>query len=261
MRKKVIRILFIGIIFMMIPIVGFTSDQKKGIVTHADGTVKRQPVEVETWENAPVNTDILSGDKVRTYQESRAELDLAQMDIIRLAPRTIIDIVRLYQETKEKTVKTEIKLEQGELWASVHEVEMETEFDISAPIAAAAITGTILRMNVKEDSTTQLKVYTGEVKITNAPEKKDLKAQPLVKPHQIQGPHEVPGPREVTLQEWVYIVRSMQQITVDNKGKVISSGDFDKNDEEEQSNWVKWNQKRDDLRNRSIQQDKDQIEE
>jgi hypothetical protein len=220
---------------------------KKGVVTYADGQVKRKPVDVDLWENAPVNTEVLSGDKVRTYQRSRAELDLAQFDIVRLAPRTIIDVVKLYEETKEKKAATEIKLEQGEIWASVHEVEVSAQFDISAPVAAAAITGTNLRMSVAEDSTTQLKVYKGEVKITNAPDNKDLKPKSIV-PHQVPGPHEIPGPREVSLEEWMYIVKSMQQITFDRKGKILSMGSFSNEDKDENSSWVNWNKRRDERR-------------
>jgi len=235
---------------------GVLDEEKRGVVTYADGQVKRKPVEVENWENAPVNTNILSGDKVRTYQKSRAELDLAQLDIIRLAPRTSIDIVRLYQETKEQKVKTEIKLEQGELWASVHEVEVDTEFDITAPITAAAITGTVLRLKVEEDSTTQLKVYKGEVRITNAPEREDLKPRSLV-PHEVPGPHPIPGPHEVSLEEWIYIVQSMQQITVDSKGKVVSMGKFSKQDKDEKDSWVRWNQRRDEKRAKELQNEMD----
>ena len=222
-------------------------EEKKGVVTYVDGQVKRRPMETEEWLNAPVDTEVLSGDKVRTYQRSRAELDLARLDIIRLAPRTIIDIIRLYQETKEKQVETELKIEEGEIWASVHEVEMETKFDLSAPIAAAAITGTVLRMRVEEDSTTQLKVYKGEVRVTNAPQREDLEPRSIV-PHEIPGPQEVPGPREVTLEEWVYIVKSMQQITIDQEGKVVSVGAFSSEDQEEKSSWVAWNKNRDERR-------------
>ncbi len=244
------RILFKGILIVSViffgarTILGTVSEEKKGIVTYADGQVKRRPLSTEKWENAPVNTNVLAGDKVRTYQKSRAELNLADLDVIRLAPETTIDIFKLYQETKEKKVQTEIKLEKGEIWASVHKIKMDTQFDISAPITAAAITGTVLRMNVKPDTTTQLKVYSGEVKITNAPLRKDLKPKTL-KPHEIQPPHEVPGPHKVSVEEWLYIVKSMEQITIDKHGKVISLSRFSPKDRDEKTSWVKWNKKRD----------------
>jgi hypothetical protein len=203
------------------------------------------------WEDAPVNTEVLSGDQVRTYQKSRAELDLAKLDIIRLAPRTIIDIIKLYEETKENKINTSIKIEKGELWASVHQVEANTDFDISAPITAAAITGTVLRFKVDDDTTTQLKVYKGEVRITNAPEKTDLIPTSLV-PQQIPGPYPIEGPREVSMEEWVYIVQSMQQITINRQGKVISSGKFSQKDRDERDPWVNWNKQRDLARSKNI---------
>lgn len=234
---------------------GFTEvTQKKGLVTYADGQVRKRQLDHENWENAPVNTEVISGDKVRTYSESRAELDLASLDIIRLAPRTIIDVVKLYEETKEKKVATSIELEQGELWASVHEVEVNTEFDISAPVAAAAITGTVLRMKVNEDTTTQVKVYNGEVevrKITVQEESTQTESRSLA-PHEVPGPHEIPGPREVSLEEWVKIVKAMQQITVNQQGQIISYGDFGVDDDDEKTSWVNWNKEMDQKRIKKI---------
>ncbi|MDM7925362.1 MAG: FecR domain-containing protein [bacterium] len=229
------------------------SAERKGIVAFAEGEVRKQPPASEMWENAPVQSAVNSGEKVRTYQMSRAELELIQLDIIRLAPKTTVLLDRLYEETREKKLATSIKVEKGEIWASVHEVNAETEFDISAPVAAAAITGTVLRMTVRDDSTTQLKVYKGEVKITNAPEKPKTEEKPSGKPTQIEGPKPIQGPREVSLDEWVYIVKGMQQITIDPKGIVLSMGQFSRQDMDEQTDWVKWNAQRENIRQRRLQ--------
>ncbi|MCK5148192.1 FecR domain-containing protein [bacterium] len=251
-RRIVLAVILIGVIMTL---TAKDKNDKKGIVTFTDGQVKRKTVQAALWSDAPVNTQILSGDKVRTYRQSRAELDLASMDIIRLAPRTIIDIVKLYDETIEKKLQTKIKLEEGELWAQIHEIEMDTEFDISAPIAAAAITGTILSMKVDADSTTQLKVYHGEVHITNAPQNDTLKPKSL-KPVQVRGPVQIQGPHEVSVDEWVYIVKSMQQLTLDKNGKVISKGQFSDNDVLEKRDWVKWNKQRDAARTKQLKKHK-----
>jgi hypothetical protein len=255
MKKRNYWILIISLICFIQGGTG-SVDEKKGLVTYSDGQVKRKAVAVENWQNAPVNTEVLSGDKVRTYIDSRAELDLAALDIIRLAPRTTIDIVRLYEETKEKKVKTSIAIEEGELWANVHEVEASTEFDISAPVAAAAITGTILRLNVAADSTTQLKVYEGEVQIRKKPQQLLKPMEGSLKPQQIQGPTQVQGPREVTAEEWVKIVKAMQQITISQEGEIINFSGFSLQDEVEQTPWVKWNHE---LDNRRLQQLKDRL--
>jgi hypothetical protein len=253
--KNTIRVL--GLLLLVLILAGSAtrvgrSDEKKGIVAFVDGDVKKQPPASELWENAPLKSAVNSGEKVRTYQQSRAELELVQLDVIRLAPKTIVFLDKLYEETKEKKLKTDIKVEKGEIWASVHEVNAQTDFDIAAPITAAAITGTILRMNVADDSTTQLKVYKGEVKITNAPQRTDLTPK-SIKPYQIQGPHQIQGPRQVSVEEWIYIVKSMQQITIDPKGQVASVGDFKSSDKDEKTPWVEWNKKREAMRLKRIQ--------
>lgn len=247
---KGIRSFFL--LFLLFSISIFATE-KKGIVSYVEGDVKKQPFATELWENAAVDTPVLSGEKVRTYLDSRAELELLQLDIIRLAPKTIVDIMKLYEETKEKKLKTEIHVETGEIWASVHEVSAETEFDIAAPLAMAAITGTVFRMKVEEDSTTQLKVYKGEVKITNAPSAMESQS-PFGKPYQIQGPHPVQGPHEVSLEEWMYIIKSMQQITIDKRGKVVSIGEFSKKDPDEKTPWVEWNKKRERIRLKRVRE-------
>jgi hypothetical protein len=252
---KTIRFLMLVFSVIILSIVNIRishGEEKKGIVSYVDGDVKKQPPSSEFWQKAPVKSAVNSGEKVRTYLKSRAELELMQLDIIRLAPKTIIALDKLYEETKEKKLKTSIKVEKGEVWAAVHEVNAQTDFDIAAPVAAAAITGTVLRMKVEDDSSTQLKVYKGEVKITNAPERTDLTPQ-LIKPYQIQGPHQIQGPRQVSLEEWVYIVKSMQQITIDTKGQVVSVSEFKSKDADENTPWVEWNKKREGMRLKKIQ--------
>ena len=125
------------------------------------------------------------------------------------------------------------------------ECEVSAEFDISAPVAAAAITGTVLRLSVGSDSLTKLKVYSGEVHITNAPDKKKELTPKFLVPREVPGPVEIPGPTEVTVDEWLYIVKAMQQITLDKTGKVVSKGIFGVNDPDENSDWIRWNKSRD----------------
>ncbi len=223
-----------------------TKKDKKGMLKYKDGQVRKKEITSEDWQPAEVNSTVLSGDRVRTYQRSRAELELMELDLIRMAPETIIDVVKLYEETKNKETETKIALQKGDLWAKIKEKDKTTKFDISAPVAVAAITGTILRMGVTADSSTQLKVYHGEVKITNAPEKTDLTPK-LIKPYEVPGPYQVPGPHEVSMEEWVYIVRDMQKIILDKQGRVMQVSGFNASDKNEQSAWVKWNRQRDKL--------------
>jgi hypothetical protein len=219
----------------------------RGEVTYVEGRARKQPLQSEEWLTAEKGSAVVSGDKVRTLRESRAELELMKLDIIRLAPMTTIDIVKLYEETKEGRDETQINVAQGNIWALVGKVKEDAEFNISTPVAGAAITGTRFRIEVEEDSSTLLKVYEGEVKITNAPGNKTLQPQAL--PHkerkQIEGPKQVKGPRQVSFEEWYYIVKNMQQIRIAKSGELVSSGAFSKDDADEQTEWVKWNLERD----------------
>lgn len=235
-----------------------------GVVTYVQGSVKKKPSESPEWLRALEQTEVFSGEKVRTFDESRAEMELKELDIIRLAPNTTIDIVKLYEETVEHRDETMINVEEGDLWALVDEVAADASFQVNSPVAGSAITGTSLRISVGGDSTTQLKVYTGEVVITNAPERQDITPVdlPTVEPTQgrapesirgpssVAGPTSVEGPKSVTLEQWVYIVKNLQQIRVDSRGQVLSSGDFSMDDLEEKSDWVKWNLERNRQRGR-----------
>ena len=231
-----------------------SDEVRKGLFTVVEGNVKKKPSQQEDWIRAKVKTDVFGGERVRALVRSRAELELAQLDIIRLAPKTTIDIIKLYEETKEKKIETKINLEEGDIWGKVKSVDAQSDFEITSDFAGVAITGTVFRIH--HDSTqkeTQLKVYSGEVKISNTPEKirsltpRTIKQEPQER-REIEGPQEVPGPKEITMEEWVYLVRSMQQITVGANGSIKSIGSFSRTDADEQSEWVRWNQQRDSMR-------------
>lgn len=224
-----------------------TKKEKKGLITYKDGRVRKKEINGEDWKTANINSSVLTGDRVRTYKRSRAELELLELDMIRMAPETIIDVVKLYEETKTQQKETKIALQKGDIWAKIKKKDKANKFDISAPVAVAAITGTVLRMGVTADSSTELKVYNGEVKITNAPQKTNLTPK-TIKPYEVPAPYEIEGPHEVSMEEWVYIVRNMQKIIFDKKGRLKQVGNFSSTDKDEQSDWVKWNLQRDNLR-------------
>ena len=226
-------------------------NDKKGVVTHLDGKVKKKLLDDESWDSeVVVNGVVQSRESYKTMKKSRAELELAGVDIIRLAPKTTIDILALYEESFQGKNKTNVKLEEGELWAQINSADEDNEFEMDTDISAAAITGTNFRMT-RDGDLTQMKVYHGEVKIAN--NKKGLgfgNAKPvnqfnLSTPKEISGPKEIAGPKEITLKEWIYVVKNMQQITFDNKGNVVSAGDFSSQDKTETTDWVQWNKVRD----------------
>ncbi|MCD4734159.1 FecR family protein [bacterium] len=226
-------------------------------VTYVEGDVVKRPEEKEDWTPALLNSSIVKGYKVRTHVESRAELTLSTRSIIRLAPRTTVDIVKLYEETREGFNETLFEVEEGDLWASVEGLGDSDSFAITSDIMGTACRGTTYRINVAADGTTMLRVYEGAVELwdpmmarlgpgfweTAAKEGEDTEGK-----YEVTGPREVTGPVEVTEEEWrLRLITSMRQIVVGPDGEIIRSGSFSKDDYLEQSDWVLWNHERDQL--------------
>ncbi|MBN1967805.1 MAG: FecR domain-containing protein [Candidatus Delongbacteria bacterium] len=241
------------LVLMILIFVFFIGAEEKGKVTLVDGVVKKKFVDaVDFDEDVKKDGVVQSRESYKTMLKSRAELELKGMDIIRLAPKTTIDLIALYEEMMEgNNESTVVKLNEGDIWAQVNSSDDNSEFNIETDIAAAAITGTNFSLS-KKDGETTLKVYHGEVKISNSENPDKVKESSvfdpipkIVQPTEVSGPTIIDGPKEVTLTEWLYIVKNMQKITFDNKGNVLQTGEFSNDDEEEKGEWVQWNKKAD----------------
>ncbi len=253
MKKNIIIILFWASLSLVF------AESAKGIVSYLEGSAQKKDLDESVWqEGVEENSTIKERESYRTMKKSRAELELSDLDIIRLAPKTSIDIVSLYQESANKAQKNNINLNEGEIWAQINSSDEENDFEIDTDISGAVITGTNLRM-IKNKDYTQMKVYHGEVKISNSKKKmrslKPKNVREFNKPKKTFGPKKISGPKKITLKEWVYVVKNMQQITFDRKGNIISAGDFRYGDKSERTgyrtpngsdyNWVEWNRKMD----------------
>lgn len=221
------------------------TENEKGVVTYVDGSAKKQKLQEDNWKTVETNTVVVSGERVRTFTESRAELEMAKLDIIRMAPKTTIDILRLYEESKDQIRESKIVLQSGDLWANIAKKSDKMTFSIGTPVAAAAITGTTLRLNVAPDSSSEVRVYSGEVILSRGTDEKRGGGKASLKPTEIPGPTQIPGPQEVTLEQWSVIVKSMQKVKIDHTGRIVQSGEFSHGDKDEQSEWIRWNILRD----------------
>ncbi|HDR06658.1 MAG TPA: hypothetical protein ENN88_03405, partial [Candidatus Coatesbacteria bacterium] len=137
----------------------------EAVFTYIDGEVVKRQVELEEWEQALLNSKVSSGYKVRTYVESRAELTLNEASLVRLAPRTTIDVVKLFEESREGYNDTLFQVEEGDIWAAVSGLGSDDSFVITSDIMGTACRGTTYRLNVAGDGTTMLRVYTGAVEL------------------------------------------------------------------------------------------------
>lgn len=241
---KVQNLIAIAMLFMFpLPSSAEDTASNAGIITYVKGVAQKKGTKAEDWERARENTNLASGDKVKTLEKTRAEIRLEAGKVIRLDENTTVDLVKLVEESQGK-VETDIKMEQGNLWAKVGKLGEKTEFKVESPIAGASIRGTIFRVGVTLDGSTQLNVYEGAVEVYNPMQKAQGPVTRIEAPREVAKPGYVEGPKEVTLEEWSYIVRNMQRFTITQAGiKKIES--FKKNDMDEQSDWVRWNMMRD----------------
>ncbi len=214
-----------------------------GTVTYVKGTAQKKAAKGEDWERAKENTQLTSGDKIKTLEKTRAEIRLEAGKVIRLDENTTVDLVKLVEESQNR-VETDIKLEQGNLWAKVGKLGENAELKVESPIAGASIRGTTFRVEVAIDGATQLNVYEGAVEVYNPMQKATGPITRIEAPREVAKPGYIEGPKEVSLDEWSYIVRNMQKFTITPAG-VKQVVKFSKNDSEEQSDWVRWNQEMD----------------
>lgn len=214
-------------------------------VTLLEGTASVIPEGESERHSLKVGNILKGGDRVNTGPKSRLEIVLQNNTSLRFADNTRFKISQIGLDEKSKTGNVKVHLVLGRTWANVSKtLGVKTDFELSSENAIAGVRGTVYRMNVNDDKSVLVKVYDGMVYVTGCgkiiePPKR------IEAPHKISGPTVVPGPKKVTLEEWTYIIKSMQQIRIGADGMAEKPRDFTL--EEDKNDWVDWNRSRDGL--------------
>jgi len=201
------------------------------------GMIKAQPLMLGDY--------IAHGDRISTTKGSRVELKLPDNSLIRFDEVTTFEIVSVEFDKKTKQRNINVNMVLGKTWANVSKIfGQRGRFAVSTKTAVAGVRGTIYRVNVEKDNSVLVKVYWGEVGVSSAPRKEAAEGPvPIMKPTKVLGPHPVAGPHPVSMEEWTYIVKSMQQIIVRPDGTATKPMPFLAS--EDLNDWVRWNQERD----------------
>lgn len=193
---------------------------------------------------------LAQGDRVTTGTKSRVEIKLPDNSFIRFDEKTtfVLESVAYDQKTKIKDVNINIIL--GKTWAKVPKFSgSKGRFAITTKTSVAGVRGTDFRMNVNKDNSAVLKVYDGEVVVSKRKDTIVEKTKAtLEKPAPVAGPQPVAGPHPVSMEEWTYIVKSLQQINIRPDGTAVKPFRFDI--ARDLNDWVRWNR----MRNELIQQ-------
>jgi len=201
------------------------------------GMIKSQPLTRGDY--------VAHGDRISTKKGSRIELKLPDNSLIRFDELTTFEIVSVEFDKKTKQRDINVSMVLGKTWANVSKMlGQKGRFAVSTKTAVAGVRGTVYRVNVEKDNSVLVKVYWGEVGVSSAP-KPDTASQPqqIMKPTKVLGPYPVAGPHAVSMEEWTYIIKSMQQIIIRPDGTATKPMPFLAS--EDLNDWVRWNQERD----------------
>lgn len=182
-----------------------------------------------------------ANESVKTGVRTRLELTLPDGSKVRFSENTLFKVESLLFTEEERGF--EMKAFFGKVWFNVKKfkkLKKVSKFEVKTATAVAGIRGTTFRIDANEDLSSLVKVYEGEVAVNSLPTEGQEKG---TKPKYISGPKEVPGPHEVSREEWSYIVKSWQQISVSPEG--VASKPVSFSPEEDKSEWVLWNQEMD----------------
>lgn len=183
---------------------------------------------------AKLNQSLKKGDTVKTGAESRAEIALAdERGVLRVAENS-----QLTLEALDRGKQVDAQLGLGRIWLNIRKMaEDKGEVQVRSPVAAAAVRGTVYRMDVAADSTSLVRVYQGLVQVGWVP------YQAFVPGQILQAPTEVAGPQKISQTQWIEMIRAGQQVRL-GRDRQAQVGQFDLA-QDAQDAWVRWNQQRD----------------
>ncbi len=212
---------------------------KLGSITYLRGEAMRAR-EGAHWTSLKEKVQVFQGDRLKTKKNSRLEATLRDGSKLRLGASSELNLERLSLGKKKKAKKkVTAKLVIGRVWASVTALfGSDSRFEIKTENAVAGVRGTRFAAARGEDGATTVKVYAGEVLVSNKPI--------YALPGHTKGKRvEVAGPQEISKKQWEELVAgAMQMIQVAANGTMSPPQSFELAEDDD---WEAWNTERDRL--------------
>lgn len=246
MNGYVSSILTVAALFLLVLPAHATKQKVSEVaVTFVQGTAEAYSAGAKKGARLRKNDRIGKDKEVRVGEKSRVELRFPDGTVMRLAENSRLALNEIFYDRKSSEKTFQVSLALGRIWASVKKLATPgSSVEVKTVNAVAGVRGTTYRVNVEPDESAVVKVYDGAVYVAGQAREVPKPATQAGGPVQVPGPHEVPAPyHEVTMEEWMVIVQSMQQISISPAGVATKPQTFDA--QEDADDWVKWNQERD----------------
>jgi len=245
-KYGVVAALLVGLMCLAFPAAAGTVKVDVGTgtaaVTALTGKARVTRTGAAKSEKLATGVVLAAGDRVTTGTGARLELKLPDGSYLRFDERTTFKLVAMTGSPKSAERNIRVSMVVGKTWARVAKLfgKKRGGFRIATQTAVAGVRGTTFRMNVEQDNSAVLKVYGGEVEVRK---KKDAGSGAQAAPPVFTKPVPVKGPHPISMEEWVYIVKSLQQININPDGTATKPFRFDI--QADLNDWVRWNQMRD----------------
>ncbi len=231
------KIAILILILSTIPLKCFGTEMKAQIIVHGP---KAQITQLKGGafiqrKKTPSSTPLKSGgflrkgDSIYTVLNSSIELKFPDNSYMRFDQLTKFKINAMAFDKKTGVRDIGIHVIQGKAWCNTSLFSGSGFFSISTQNAVADTSGTVLRMDVKDDGFAVIKIYQGEAVIRSmmGPDAEKMNSK------------KKPDHSSKTSHEWTHIIRPMQQIIIYKDGKVTKPFRFTIKADE--NRWVQWN--------------------
>lgn len=166
-----IVVFLIGVFFIPVCASGTTTTQvqeQEISLTKVSGLVEIQTIGEVKWKKAAVGMKLKSNQRIRTFEKSRAYLDLGEDSSMVISANSILDVLELKKQIEgQKGFASKVKLWIGKIRTEIKKLDKDSSFEVITPTSLAGIRGTKWSTFVNDDDLSSVYVEDGAVWLKN----------------------------------------------------------------------------------------------
>jgi len=145
-----------------------TTQEQEIILTKVSGRVEVQNIGEVKWKKAEVGMKLKSNQRIRTFEKSRAYLDLGEGSSMVMGLDSIMDILELKKQIEgQNGFASKVKLWIGKIRTEIKKLDKDSSFEVVTPTTIAGVRGTKWSNFVMDDDSSSVFVEDGNVWLEN----------------------------------------------------------------------------------------------